>query len=180
MLIDRNWCLANQWGNKKLLQTLTHYLCKKTRKYNYVSVSAIIKFFKTKLLKTTAKGPEKTKYIRLEMLLNARADLHDLHKANLYSSKLNNCLSRPYPFKLFKGCLPQILLGSLLNTLSLCSKCNIRKEKKHLRLGERLKITMIVSSSHWFKINNYQVQCQETNKISLLRLNISLMTSTDW
>ena len=28
------------------------------------------------------------------------------------------CLSRPYPFKSFKGCLPQILLGPLLNTLS--------------------------------------------------------------
>ena len=28
------------------------------------------------------------------------------------------CLSRPYPFKLFKGCFPQILLGPLLHTLS--------------------------------------------------------------
>ena len=27
------------------------------------------------------------------------------------------CLSRPYPFKFLKGCLPQILLGPLLNTL---------------------------------------------------------------
>ena len=27
-------------------------------------------------------------------------------------------LSRPYPFKFFKGCLPQILLGPFLNTLS--------------------------------------------------------------
>ena len=26
--------------------------------------------------------------------------------------------SAPYPFKFFKGCLPQILLGPLLNTLS--------------------------------------------------------------
>ena len=26
--------------------------------------------------------------------------------------------SRPYPFKLFKGCLPQILLGLFLNTFS--------------------------------------------------------------
>ena len=25
---------------------------------------------------------------------------------------------QPYPFKFFKGCLPQILLGLLLNTLS--------------------------------------------------------------
>ena len=28
------------------------------------------------------------------------------------------CLSRPYPFKFFKDCLPQNLLSSLLNTLS--------------------------------------------------------------
>ena len=28
------------------------------------------------------------------------------------------CLSRPYPFKFFKGYLPQILPGPLLNTLS--------------------------------------------------------------
>ena len=28
------------------------------------------------------------------------------------------CLSRPYHFKFFKGCLPQILLGPLFNTLS--------------------------------------------------------------
>ena len=27
------------------------------------------------------------------------------------------CLSRPYHFKFFEGCLPQILLGPLLNTL---------------------------------------------------------------
>ena len=27
-------------------------------------------------------------------------------------------LSKPYPFKFFKGCLPQILLGPFLNTLS--------------------------------------------------------------
>ena len=28
------------------------------------------------------------------------------------------CLSRPYHFKFFKGCLPQILLGPFLNTLT--------------------------------------------------------------
>ena len=27
------------------------------------------------------------------------------------------CLSRPYPFKLFKSCVPQNLLGPFLNTL---------------------------------------------------------------
>ena len=30
----------------------------------------------------------------------------------------SSCLSRPYPSKFFKGCLPQILLGPFLNTLS--------------------------------------------------------------
>ena len=30
----------------------------------------------------------------------------------------HKCLSRPYPFKFFKGCLSQILLGPFLNTLS--------------------------------------------------------------
>ena len=28
------------------------------------------------------------------------------------------CLSRPYSFNFFKGCLPQVLLGRFLNTLS--------------------------------------------------------------
>ena len=31
---------------------------------------------------------------------------------------LNSALSRPYPFKFFKGCLPQILFGPFFNTLS--------------------------------------------------------------
>ena len=29
-----------------------------------------------------------------------------------------SALSRPYSFKFFKGCLPQILLGPFLNTLT--------------------------------------------------------------
>ena len=28
------------------------------------------------------------------------------------------CLSRPYPFKFFKGCLPQILLGPFLSQMA--------------------------------------------------------------
>ena len=28
------------------------------------------------------------------------------------------CLGRPYPINVFKGCLPQVLLGQFLNTLS--------------------------------------------------------------
>ena len=42
-----------------------------------------------KLLKTTAKRPKNTQYIRLEMLLHTQADLHDLHKPNLPVSELN-------------------------------------------------------------------------------------------
>ena len=30
---------------------------------------------------------------------------------------VKDCLSRPHPFKFFEGCLPQILIGLLLNTL---------------------------------------------------------------
>ena len=37
-------------------------------------------------------------------------------------------LSRPYHFKFFKGCLPQILLGSFLNTLTHLHQKN---KKKH-------------------------------------------------
>ena len=36
-------------------------------------------------------------------------------------------LNRPYPFKSFKGCLPQNLLGSFLNTLS---QIDIKKLQK--------------------------------------------------
>ena len=84
------------------------------------------------------------------MLLNTRPDLHDLHKTNLHLSELN-MVQVQYPHR-----------------------------KKHLSPGTRFKITMFGSSFHWFKINNYQVQYQETNKINLPRFNISLMTSTDW
>ena len=31
---------------------------------------------------------------------------------------VEDCLSIPYPFNFFKGCLPQISLGPFLNTLS--------------------------------------------------------------
>ena len=46
---------------------------------------------------------------------------------NVKGKAVNKCLkemcksnkqSRPYPLKFFKGCLPQILLGPFLNTLS--------------------------------------------------------------
>ena len=37
------------------------------------------------------------------------------------------CLNRPWQFKLFKGCLPQILIGPFLNTLS---RIYIQSQKK--------------------------------------------------
>ena len=46
--------------------------------------------------------------------------IQDLWKTvfkNLWKTAFNR-LSIPFPFKFFKGCLPQILLGPLLNTLS--------------------------------------------------------------
>ena len=42
-----------------------------------------------------------------------------LHVDILNPVRHGSCLSRPYPFKFFKGCLPQILLGPFLNTLSI-------------------------------------------------------------
>ena len=38
--------------------------------------------------------------------------------ATIYSRTDQLCLNRPYHFKFLKGCLPQILLGQILNTLS--------------------------------------------------------------
>ena len=43
------------------------------------------------------------------------------------------CLSRPYPLKFIKGCLPQILLGTLLNILSLFMQCLWLKSVKQTK-----------------------------------------------
>ena len=40
-------------------------------------------------------------------------------------SNMFGSLFGPYPFKFFNGCLPQILLGSILNTLSHLSLWNV-------------------------------------------------------
>ena len=39
--------------------------------------------------------------------------------------------SRPYPFKFFKGCLPQILLGLFLNALSHVIHMEIQAKISH-------------------------------------------------
>ena len=54
----------------------------------------------------------------------------------IMTSMINRCykpmLRRPYPFKFFKGCLPQILLGPFLNTLSLV--CNKKEDETAISL----------------------------------------------
>ena len=42
----------------------------------------------------------------------------NLTGAIIHEDGLSRLLSRPYPFKFFKGCLPQNLLSPLLSTLS--------------------------------------------------------------
>ena len=41
------------------------------------------------------------------------------------------CSGRPYHFKLFKGCLPQILLGPFLNTLT---HLNVKKNTQWTKI----------------------------------------------
>ena len=55
------------------------------------------------------------------------------------------CLSRPYPFKFFKGCLPQVLLGPFLNALSHIKQLfayliwrNYRRQRDHPRKAMKL------------------------------------------
>ena len=53
-------------------------------------------------------------------MINKNVDISSdvLHRNVNKCISESNSLSRPYPFKFFKGCVPQILLGSFLNTLS--------------------------------------------------------------
>ena len=46
------------------------------------------------------------------------------------------CLGRPYPFKSFKGCLPQNLLSPLSNTLS---HMTVFQDKIDLRVAPEMK-----------------------------------------
>ena len=60
------------------------------------------------------------------------------------------CLSRWYPFKFFKGCLPQVLLGLFLNTLSkLLILCLLRLVMYHLWL--KLVIRSVAATSGKFQ-----------------------------
>ena len=44
--------------------------------------------------------------------------LNETKYSRMDKVKADHSLKRPYTFKVFKGCLPQILLGPFLNTLS--------------------------------------------------------------
>ena len=51
---------------------------------------------------------------------------------------LKDCLSRPYSFKFFKGCLPQVLLGPFLNI------CSIYVYRSHLNFSlENMSLLLI-------------------------------------
>ena len=52
------------------------------------------------------------------MRLVPRAGTYETRYSRLCQVKFVEGLSRTYPFKFFKGCFPQILLGSFLNALS--------------------------------------------------------------
>ena len=62
-----------------------------------------------------------------------RQSIQEWTKQNLWKTAFKkfdgiwSALSRPYSFKFFKGCLPQILLGPFLNTLTHVSRlrCDI-------------------------------------------------------
>ena len=58
-------------------------------------------------------------FLELQCLVNDLVDFLELPLfINAFFSLNMGNLSRPYPFKIFKGCFPQFLLGPLLNTLS--------------------------------------------------------------
>ena len=58
----------------------------------------------------------------------SRVDQIEFVEESLWKNGMDMvCLNIPYPLKFFNGCLPQILLGPLLNTLTqmranLCEK----------------------------------------------------------
>ena len=61
-------------------------------------------------------APEENCYaVRLKVWVGVRVEVGNCPRT---------CLSRPYHFKFFKGCLPQILLGPFLNTLTHVFPCS--------------------------------------------------------
>ena len=80
------------------------------------------------------------------------------------------CLSRPYHFKFFKGCLPQILLDPLLNTLShiidaiplplLLTLNWINAKNKNLTKANLLKRHFFFRNLIKLKIHLYYIKCR--------------------
>ena len=62
-------------------------------------------------------------------------------------------LGRPYPFKFFKGCLPQILLGPFLNTLS---HLLLQKQPQEVFCKIGVLKNSSVSQSLFLKVQSYK------------------------
>ena len=75
-----------------------------------------------------------------------------------------HCWRRPYHFQIFKGFLPQILLGPFLNTLT---KCRPIKTQKIIIVRRTVNIR-----------RNHEIQCQRI--ITLTRLFPMHPFSTPW
>ena len=66
-------------------------------------------------LRPQSRSPSEVFFCKLfEIFLNN----HSVKYYGRVFQEKSNKIGRPYPFKFFKGCLPQILLGPFLNTLS--------------------------------------------------------------
>ena len=82
------------------------------------------------------------------------------------------CLSRLYPFKFFKGCLPQILFGPLPNTLSRISRVlgitkslNVKGGKPQFSVSSiwgNVHTDFVQQDSHLLKIAYTACLCKST------------------
>ena len=86
-------------------------------------------------------------------------------------SALWSTLSRPYPFKYFKGCLPHILLGPFLNTLS-----HLRPNQSGSRPGRSTTVHCTYFSSE--KINRTSKGEKSESNTSVQQFRESLQLHT--
>ena len=86
------------------------------------------------------------------------------------------CLGTPHPFKFFKGCLPEILLGLSLNTLTQISPVKVFIP---LILSSPLLFILYINTNYnkrktWTSILNFQILHQknesDSNRISIFFL----------
>ena len=90
----------------------------------------------------------KTKYSRMDQVKFVEDSLWRIGRDMVW-------LSRPYPFKFFKGCLLQILLGPFLNTLShLYLVLEMLEIAFYLTLSAFI-ISFINIIFHYCNLNNY-------------------------